>query len=221
MQLFNTISSHPFFHKHGPKVALIIAIFCLISLLVSSGFSLRNQKRIKAENYAPQPITSISKNKRLNYRINDVVGANLFGNPEKSKPVVRKAPKTTLNLTLHGILSTSDSNIARAIISSNKRKKEQLYSVNEKIDGANASIQEIREQEVIINRNGSIESLPLKKVVSEGNNIIFTNTKNKQNLSKQNKANSVQTTLETSNTNARKIRTPKFSSPDRRRVNST
>lgn len=218
MQSFNIILNHPFINKHGPKLALCVALLLLLALLISSGLNMRSQAKIKASNYTPLPVKSINKKKRPNYRINDVVSANLFGDPSPKK-VVKNAPKTTLDLTLHGILSASDSSVARAIISSNKNKKEQLYSINETIKGAGASIKEIRAQEVILDRNGSIESLPLKKKESKGNNITFSSvtSTSQSSTSRTNdtvNSNSISRPIST-NGEPRKIRKPNFSGLDR------
>jgi len=214
MQSFSTISNNPLISKHGPKLALGLAILCLLFLVISTGLDMRKQAKIKAENYEAQPVTVLNKNKRPNYRINDVINANLFGDPAPKK-VVEKAPKTTLDLTLHGILSASDSSIARAIISSSRSQKAELYSIDEKINGAGASIKEIRDQEVILNRNGSIESLPLKKAKSKGNNIVFTPVSNTARTNEVNNAQVEPSARSTSNSQPRKIRKPTFSGLDR------
>jgi type II secretory pathway component PulC len=57
--------------------------------------------------------------------------------------------------------------MARAIIMSGKRKS-KLYSIGESIRGAGVSIEEIRSGEVLLNRNGAIESLPLTQRKSRG-----------------------------------------------------
>jgi len=210
MEALNNISNHPVINKHGPKIALAVSIILLLLFLVTSGFSIRAQAKTKAENYEPQPIQAVNtRNKRPRYRINDVVNANLFGNPAPAaKKVVKNAPKTTLDLKLQGILSATDNSVARAIISSSKNKKAELYSVGENIKGAGASVKEIRAQEVILNRNGSIESLPLEKLNSKGDNSIYTPLNSAANVQKK-----------TVNNNPRKTRKPNFSGLDQAQQN--
>lgn len=175
MEALNNISNHPIIHKHGPKIALAGSALFLLIFLITCGFSIRAQAKTKAENYEPQPVQAANTRKsRPRYRINDVVNAHLFGNPAPAKKVAKDAPKTTLDLTLQGILSATDKSVARAIISSSKSKKAELYSVGENIKGAGASVKEIRAQEVILNRNGAIESLPLKKRNSKGDTSVYT-----------------------------------------------
>ena len=212
MEALNSITNHPVINRHGPKIALAGSIIFLLIFLITSGFSIRTQAKTKAENYKPQPVQAVSnRNNRPRYRINDVVSANLFGNPAPAtKKIVQNAPKTTLDLKLQGILSATDNSVARAIISSSKNKKAELYSVGENIKGAGASVKEIRAQEVILNRNGAVESLPLEKLNSKGDNSIYTpidrsanNTKNKPVANPRN-----------GSAQSRKIRKPNLSGLD-------
>lgn len=217
MQVFNTISNHPIIVKHGPTLALIGAVVCLLALLLVTGLDMRKHAQTKTINYTPQSIQAIKKTQRTRYRINDVVSANLFGDPAPKK-AIKDAPKTTLDLTLQGILSASDDSVGRAIISSGRNKKAQLYSVGEEIKGAGASIKEIRSKEVIINRNGAIESLPLKKATSKGDSSIFTAIKNSSSenvlVNTQVGTPSIGKPIST-NGEPRKIRKPNFSGLDR------
>lgn len=228
MQLINAISNNRFANKHGLKIAWAIAIVSLLWLTISAGLNIRAQMAIKSENYSEQALPKASKNKQVNYRASDIVSANLFGDPNP-RPVVKQAPKTTLDLTLQGILWASDSSMARAIIMSGK-KRSKLYSVGESIDGAGASVKEIRDGEVILNRNGAAESLPLIKKTSSGNRQLITYSRPvdrgnvstaSSSLARTEKTNSVQDIQRSSakprsaNKEPRKIRKPNFSGLDR------
>ena len=212
MEALNSITNHPVINRHGPKIALAGSIIFLLIFLITSGFSIRTQAKTKAENYKPQPVQAVSnRNNRPRYRINDVVSANLFGNPAPAaKKVVQNAPKTTLDLKLQGILSATDNSVARAIISSSKNKKAGLYSVGENIKGAGASVKEIRAQEVILNRNGAVESLPLEKRNSKGDNSIYTPIDRSANI----ETNSPRNKPASGNAQSRKIRKPNVSGLD-------
>lgn len=129
-----------------------------------------SQNKIKKQNYQFTEISAPSRNTLKTYRAQDIVAANLFGDPAPVKQI-KEAPKTTLNLTLQGILSATDSSLARAIIQKGKSSSE-LYSVGEKIKGAGAAIKEIRINDVLLDRNGAIESLPLIKKGGKNNQII-------------------------------------------------
>ena len=209
------LKNHPVVDQHGPKIALAISILCLLIFIISCGLGIRAHAKTKSENYAPQPIEAVSqRNNRPRYRINDVTSANLFGNPAPKK-VVQNAPKTTLNLKLQGILSATDKTVARAIITSGKKKKAELYSVGESIEGAGASVKEIREHEVLLNRNGATESLPLEKRSSKGDTSVYTPIEQAANSIKNPNADSQSATPQTTTpSQPRKIRKPNFSGLD-------
>lgn len=162
MILFNAITNSRVIIKHGTKLAWAAAALCCIAVAWHVGSSIHEQNKIKAANYAPQTIAPINTQRNAGYQANDIVSANLFGNPT---PIVKqeKVAKTTLNLTLEGVLAASDDSLGRAIIKSGN-KPAKLYSIGEEIQGAGASLKEIRNQEVLLNRNGATESLALKKL---------------------------------------------------------
>jgi len=173
MQLINAISNNRTLNKHGVKITWALAIVCLMAMLLHIGLTLRTHYIVKTQNYQPQTVRPISKNNQHLYRVRDIVSANLFGDPTPVK-VVKKAPKTTLDLTLQGVLWATDTNMARAIIMTGK-KASKLYSVGESIDGAGASVKEIKDGEVLLNRNGATERLPLNKK-TDGSRQLITYT---------------------------------------------
>ncbi len=172
MELLNTIANNRFWNKHGVSITWAVAGLCLLLALVRVGWVSYSQASIRAENYQPQRVTPLAQPAKKSYRVSDITGAHLFGDPTP-KPVVTKAPKTTLNLTLKGILSASDETMARALIA-NGKKKTELYSVGENIPGAGASVKEIRANEVLLNRNGATESLPLITSKKSGKGSLIT-----------------------------------------------
>ncbi|MFQ3246186.1 MAG: type II secretory pathway component PulC [Arenicella sp.] len=166
MQLINTISTSRTWTRHGLKIAYGVSGLLLVAVMASVALSIKTQNEIKAANYAEQAIAPIRKKAQHSYRVNDIINANLFGNPSPVQ-VAKVAPKTTLDLTLQGVLAASDKSIARAIIMSGKRNS-NLYSIGESIQGAGVSIEAIKANEVLLNRNGAIESLPMIKPKSRG-----------------------------------------------------
>jgi len=172
MNILSTISSNRLWNKYGERAALVAALLCLVWVLGSIGWTVWHQTKIKQTNYQAQELRPVNNSSKPSYRVSDIVAANLFGDPTPA-PVVKQAPKTTLNLTLQGILWASDDSMARAIIMSGNKKTE-LYSVGENIKGAGASIKEIRDGEVLLNRNGAIESLALVKKTDSGNRQLIT-----------------------------------------------
>ncbi len=220
MELLNTISNNRTWNRHGPKIAWALAALCLMLVVMSVAWDARTQSRIKAKNYAPQKLPAIIKRQAQSYNAANIVRANLFGD-STPKPVVVKAKPTTLNLTLQGILAATDTNIARAIITSGK-KKAGLYSVGEDINGVGASIKEIRADEVLLNRNGAIESLKIKKLNKGSKSIISYNYDTTASVPTTASAANIQTRTErqapkpiSPNGQPRKIRKPNFSGLDR------
>jgi len=172
MDIISSINNNRTFNKHGVKIALGGAVLCLLIMLLHVGLTLRTQHKIKISNYEPKPAQAIRRNAQQLYRANDIISANLFGDPSPVE-AVKVTPKTTLDLTLQGVLWGTDEKIGRAIIKSGK-KKPKLYSVGDDIKGAGASVKEIKNGEVLLNRNGATESLPLIKKTSSGNNQLIT-----------------------------------------------
>jgi type II secretory pathway component PulC len=73
-----------------------------------------------------------------------------------------------LNLTLKGLLSTHDQEMARAIIAIGN-KPDKLYAVGDKLESGNATVKEIQIDLVLLDRNGKVESLPLPKKLTSDN----------------------------------------------------
>ena len=225
MELLNTISSSRVWTRHGLKIAYAVACLLVLAAIASVAWNIRTQHKIKTANYAEQVIAPINKRVAQSYRVRDIVRANLFGDPNPA-PVVRNAPPTTLDLTLQGVLAASDTNIARAIIMSGKRKS-KLYSIGESIKGAGVSIEEIKANEVLLNRNGAIESLPLVKSKSskKGNDSIITYTSGSSGQVSQPRLQTASVSSNeirrsnpkprSSNGQPRKIKKPNFSGLDR------
>lgn len=94
--------------------------------------------------------------------INSIIKLNLFGDVAAKPAVVQQvteAPETRLNLTLTGVVATSDPKIAAAIIEN--RGKQNTYGINEKIDGTNALLKEVFADRVIIKNGARRETLML------------------------------------------------------------
>ena len=87
----------------------------------------------------------------------------LFGKteaPKQEQPAVieSNAVKTNLNLTLVGVVESSDENSARAIIASGD--KQDVYAINSPLPvGNNVTLSKVMVDRVIINNNGQYESL--------------------------------------------------------------
>lgn len=171
MNALNSIANNRLWNKHGLKLAWLLAVLLFALILSSIGWTALNQTKSKRANYQPQEIAPISTARKPASKVNDIVSANLFGDPTPPAPVAKVAPKTTLNLTLEGVLWSSDNTFGRAIIVSGNKTAE-LYSIGEEIKGAGAKVEEIRDAEVILNRSGALESLPLNRLTDSSNRIV-------------------------------------------------
>ncbi|MCK6263321.1 type II secretion system protein GspC [Vibrio sp. ZSDE26] len=75
------------------------------------------------------------------------------------KPVVQDAPKTRLNLTLVGVVASSDDNKSLAVIAN--RGSQSTYGINEQIEGTRAQLKAVFSDRVIIDNSGRDETLML------------------------------------------------------------
>ncbi|MGB0835308.1 MAG: type II secretion system protein GspC [Psychrobium sp.] len=88
-----------------------------------------------------------------------------FGKPnaqpveERPQQEITDAPKTSLNMTLTGVVANSDVKRSMAIIE--YQAKQDTYVINQKIPSSRASIAEIHHDRVILKNNGRYETLML------------------------------------------------------------
>lgn len=172
MSFIDTITNNRLWSKHSVKLVWLLAILFFTTIMISIIWNAWNLSKVKQSNYQTQELEPIAQSTQPGYNVSDITNANLFGDPAPPV-VVEDAPETTLDLTLEGVLWSSDNTTGRAIIMVGKKAAE-LYSVGEEINGAGASVDEIRDGEIILNRNGVFESLPLIKLTTSGNREIIT-----------------------------------------------
>lgn len=97
------------------------------------------------------------------YDVDRIVAAHLFGRAEAKKAVsATNAPETKLQLSLAGLMSSSNEELARAMISVN-RGKVKSYRVGQQIEGTDAVLSAIQSSDALLDRNGSLERLPMKR----------------------------------------------------------
>lgn len=208
--------------RHKIVILWSIALVALLFSVVSIGWDVVQFNKTRSLNQQPQNIQPISLTRAPSYNVNDIVSANLFGDPTP-KTTVKNAPKTTLNLKLEGVLWSTEDSLARAIIKAGNQKS-GLYSVGENIKGAGASVEEIRDNEILLNRSGAIESLPLIKKTTSGNTPLISYTQNYEmvepvpgfdELQIEEQIQRSSTKPQSPNGEPRKIRKPNFSGLDR------
>ncbi|MFT6700587.1 MAG: general secretion pathway protein C [Pseudomonadales bacterium] len=155
-----------FYSLHQNKI--ILAVVVLLSLYLLA-FAAELTWRLIPQAGATQANQTINSNSfssqaasRLD--ISPLTKLNLFGDPEE-KPIivteteVTDAPETKLNLTLTGVVSSNDPKVGAAIVENNG--KQNTYGVGDKIDGTNATLDELYIDRVIIKNRLSRETLML------------------------------------------------------------
>ena len=119
----------------------------------------------------PQPVTDIaqsssasSSNNQVN--LQKIKALYLFGNPAKAQvkpqPVDTNAPETSLNLTLTGVVSSTETQNGAAIIENNNQQN--TYGIGEKIDGTNVIVKQVLNDRIIIKNGSRNETLMLDGV---------------------------------------------------------
>lgn len=108
------------------------------------------------------------------YDISDIVEAHLFGTAAEPVPdTVVEAPETRLQLDLLGLIASADQRLARAIIRVNGSRV-QPYAIGDAIDGTDAAIHSVESRRVLLQRDGALESLALKRQsVFDSNSVTF------------------------------------------------
>ncbi|MCG9705309.1 type II secretion system protein GspC [Photobacterium damselae] len=114
-----------------------------------------------------QPSQTQSVGQQQKFPVADLIAMNLFGLYQQSAqpvatPVKQDAPETRLNLTLNGVVASSNPEKALAIITN--QGKQNTYGLNEAIKGTRATLQAVYADRVIIRNSGSDETLMLDGV---------------------------------------------------------
>lgn len=108
------------------------------------------------------PVVSSTSGKN-GVNITKIQQLNLFGNAaaKPAEPVaeVTDAPETRLNLTLTGVVASSEQEAGTAIIEN--RGSQAVYGLGEKIEGTNATLQKVYNDRVIIKNGVRNETLML------------------------------------------------------------
>jgi general secretion pathway protein C len=150
------------FNERGAQVVAIV----LLVLLGLDGALILTRAFDKPATAVPppsdRPMTSVrSVNPSLQLAV--IVNAHLFGTAAAALGP-GEAPQTTMPLTLAGIIADKDPNKGQAIIGENAMAA-KLYAVGGAIPGG-ARLHAVYEDRVLLERNGSIESLTLPRNTS-------------------------------------------------------
>ncbi|MDP5030417.1 type II secretion system protein GspC [Paraglaciecola sp.] len=155
--------------KHQRGINMLIVVLLALFLLAYAAEITWRLLPVPQNNSLQTPtnqtgvVATVSKNAKLD--LSTVKRLNLFGDLAAPVVVVKEvteAPVTKLNLTLTGVVSSSDKEAGAAIIEN--RNQQQTYGLGEKIDGTNATLAEVYVDRVIIKNGPSKETLMLDGV---------------------------------------------------------
>lgn len=103
--------------------------------------------------------------KTASYQVSDITKVHLFGYESKKSPPKPKevnVSKTTLKLNLVGVIASIDPDLARALISPNKREIKS-YAIGEVIGSTDAKLFAVDSDKVTLERNGKYETLSMER----------------------------------------------------------
>lgn len=160
--LTDSKSLQPVLQRLPDIVSLLLIIACAYTL-ANMTWMLLPQNDITTSN-PDQSNDTHKKNQPNSKRLfRELSNAHLFGVAQKKATAVStKAPETKLKMILKGVLAATPMNMAIAIISPNKKGKDVMYGIGDKLPG-NVTLKEIHPDHVILSRSGRLETLRLPK----------------------------------------------------------
>jgi general secretion pathway protein C len=157
-----------FYSQHQNKIIFVVVVLLalyLLAFIAELTWRLIPQAEVNSQN-AFQTTTSNAGQLSSRFDVAPLTKINLFG-PE-AKPIavvqteVTEVPETSLNLTLTGVVSSTNPKVGAAIVENNG--KQNTYGIGDKIDGTNATLDEIFVDRVIIKNRLNRETLMLDGV---------------------------------------------------------
>lgn len=150
-------------HQHElNKLVVAVLVIFLLAYAAELTWRLLPQPDIQNKVNTANTQSAVNLPNQNQTNLTAIKKLNLFGDLT-AKPVVEKvvtdAPETRLNLTLTGVVASSTEGQGAAIIEN--RGQQQTYGVGEKIEGTNASLQEVHADRVIIKNGPRNETLML------------------------------------------------------------
>ncbi|WP_414829015.1 type II secretion system protein GspC [Alteromonas sp. H39] len=163
----NSQSLVTFFNQHQKQLHLLVVVLLSLYLLAFAASMVWRIIPEPALSATPSvsasaPVVTASGQSGVNVR--RLQQLNLFGDATASpQPVettqVTDAPETRLNLTLTGVVASTLEQAGTAIIEN--RNVQNVYGLGEKIEGTNATLQQVFRDRVIIRNAGQHETLML------------------------------------------------------------
>lgn len=174
-----------FWQKHQKTINLLVVILLGIYLLAYAAELFWRLFPEPDSDNQQVVVTQVAgnSNKKQQTNIDAIKRLKLFGDPgavkQEVKPVVQDAPETQLNLTLTGLVASTEEQDGAAIIEN--RGEQNTYGIGEKVDGTRAVVKEVMPDRIIIDNGGRMETLMLdghdfKQVSSQVNNSSLVKT---------------------------------------------
>ncbi len=146
-------------------VAMLIAVF-LLAVVAQHIYQRHFAQQLVGEDFRFDDLPAQSK-APLSTDINAIVNQHIFGQLPKAptkvmvkKPKPKTAPKTRLNISLTGIISGATPETGMAMLEV-ERGKTLVVSVGEEIAKTNAVLHQVLPGEVLIDRDGVLESVKM------------------------------------------------------------
>lgn len=169
MQLPNNLAPFSEFLAKLPQVSIAKAVNILIVVYIAYLLA-QFTWQIVPSNHVPAVITHSSAAQpnlsKSAFNVAQFSSLNLFGEysaEEKTTeqlPEVQDVPETRLNLTLSGVVASSEPKNAAAIIE--QGGKQETYGIGDKITGTRAQLEQVHADRVIIKQSGRLETLMLE-----------------------------------------------------------
>lgn len=164
------ISQYWSIHQSTIAKGLTVILIAWLAWICGTLFWSMLAPQTSVSQWTPKTVAvTVSQDKQDGDSVATLLNSQVFGrfNPaqkvEKPKVVeVKNAPKTRLNLTLSGVVASSDPSLSLAVIAN--RGQQNTYGVNETIDGTRATVKAISSDRIIISNNGRDETLMLEGV---------------------------------------------------------
>jgi len=154
------------FNRYQQQInLLLVALLSLYLIAYAAELTWRLLPGAEPSQSANISIATVKTNGKNNNQVNlqKIKQLYLFGNPTlapvKAAPAVTNAPETNLNLTLTGVVASSETDLGAAIIEN--RGQQNTYGIGEKIEGTNVLIKQVFADRIIIQNGSRNETLML------------------------------------------------------------
>lgn len=137
-----------------------------LALLIWAGLDLYQRYQFhqgwKNKQSIVEPVSTSKAAAQIPKNTRQVANQHLFGKPmQAAKPVeITQAPATRLNLTLIGVIAAKDNGVSKVIIQIDNADV-GVFSVGDSLPKGNATIERIEATQVLLKRNGKLESLAI------------------------------------------------------------